>query len=564
MNFNYYNKDNQIRQMNIQVGKEWNSYKKESSNHFINSILNYVDKNSDGKVDQEEISILQKLVKIIDSQIDKFKNNNIIENEELEFVINAIEAGELETLEGNKNESLRTANVINLPADKDKLTDYKYLTSFWDDNDNIKLTEVNVDYSAFDKLSEGKYFIETWKMSISEDGTVTYTPVIKKIQDSHQDGTTNWSEGINRNISKIQLSKQACTPALAEFMSKIGEEEGFIIELIDDNSTWVEDLSIVRSDKKQLIPNTDSELILKMCDNNRKITADRRHITLHEQGAPAQKQNSNENSPIVQYSHTVSSEDVIEGISYLEGGNVLNTLTKNGEPAAVIGNESLKYTMLAMELDDSEDSVQVAKTQIAKELGIKQENLTIIPQYDFHIDMHYRALNDGQMGIPDYETGITVLNELTQNIDKKLTSSNIQSEQKEILENKKQKYLKLLAKLKEMQVATAEISKAAEEELKKQGYEIVKIPCFTDIDNGKKGLLGSSVENPVNYMNGVCGTSTKTGNKFYITNTSGDADLDEYMKNYLKQNVGFDKVFFAPTKNYLSALGGIDCLTKEF
>ena len=36
------------------------------------------------------------------------------------------------------------------------------------------------------------------------------------------------------------------------------------------------------------------------------------------------------------------------------------------------------------------------------------------------------------------------------------------------------------------------------------------------------------------------------------------------MEKYFKEVVGFDKVYFAPTKKHLEALGGIDCLTKEF
>ena len=112
---------------------------------------------------------------------------------------------------------------------------------------------------------------------------------------------------------------------------------------------------------------------------------------------------------------------------------------------------------------------------------------------------------------------------------------------------------------------TDTISTNAENELKEKGYDVVKIPCFTEIDDGKdQGLDAKSVENPINYMNGVCGTSAKTGDKYYITNSSGDEILDKYMENYFKSVVGFDKIYFAPTKQYLSAMGGIDCLTKEF
>ena len=50
----------------------------------------------------------------------------------------------------------------------------------------------------------------------------------------------------------------------------------------------------------------------------------------------------------------------------------------------------------------------------------------------------------------------------------------------------------------------------------------------------------------------------------FTISASGDETLDKYMENYFKSVVGFDKVYFAPTKQYLSAMGGIDFLTKEF
>ena len=168
------------------------------------------------------------------------------------------------------------------------------------------------------------------------------------------------------------------------------------------------------------------------------------------------------------------------------------------------------------------------------------------------------------MAIPDYQAGIEVLSGLLQDIDTQIESANLSSEQKDSLQKKKVEYNKLLGQLEIMKSKTEAISTSAEKELKEKGYDIIKIPCFTDIDNGKDQRLDAKpVENPINYMNGICGTSSKTGDKYYITNTSGDETLDKYMENYFKNTVGFDKVYFAPTKQYLSGLGGIDCLTKE-
>jgi len=572
MEFNYFDKNGKIRQFKFSVGKEWNSYK-DNSQSLLNSVFNFVDKNSDGKIDEDELDILQKLFKVADSQIEETKNNNIIENKEIELLVNKIENNELETLEGNKPPELTTPKIIELPKDKDKLSNDSYLINTWGEQDNSIIDKVNVDYSALDNLDEGKYYIADWKTSINTEGKIIKMPVVRRIQNSNQDGTTNWSEGINRNISKIQFDKAGRSEVLIEFMNKIGQEQGFQIEILDGTEGWIEDLGIVRADKKQLIPNSELALRMKAYNNERKIFAQRRGITINTQGSAFQTDQTGMPSHAEQYSHTVSQDDSIEGKTYLEGGNVLNTLTKNGEPAAVIGDESIKYTLLAMssedivnlnELEMSEELVSKAKKQIASELGIKEENITYIPQYDFHIDMHYRPLNDGQMAVPDYGAGIDILKEFAQSIDEQIaTDSHISDETRINLENQKQEYLKLITKLEALKVKTEEISEAAENKLKESGYDIVKIPCFTDIDNGQSPLQ-KSVENPINYMNGICGTSAKTGDKFYITNTSGDENLDEYMENYFKNTVGFNKVYFAPTKKYLENLGGIDCLTKEF
>jgi len=571
MTFNYVDKNNQIKPIDIKTNDQWNSYKKDSPSS-LNSIFDIIDANSDGKVDKDELDILQKLLKVADSQIEETKNNNIIENEELELLVNKFKNNELETLEGNKPPELITPKFIELPKDKDKLSNYSYLIKTWGQKDNDTIDKVTVDYSVLNDLDEGKYYIADFEYSKDANGDRTniQTPVVRKIQNSNQDGTTNWSEGINRNIKKIQLDKGNFR-TLIEFMNNVGKEQGFEVEILDGKETWIEDLSIVRPDKKQLIPHSSLGFKMKTYDNESKIIAKRNRITINTQGHAFQTDKPNKPSHAEQYSISVSKDDVIEGKTYLEGGNVLNTLTKNGEPGAIIGNESIQYTLLAMnsdnianikDLENSKDLVNKAKKQIAFELGIKEENITYIPQFDFHIDMHYRPLHDGQVGIPDYEAGINILKGFVQDIDKQIDANSQTSEKTyNNLENQKEKYLKLITKLEDMKVKTEEISKEAENNLKANGYEIARIPCFTDIDDGNP--IEKSVEDSINYMNGICGTSDKTGDTFYITNTSGDAKLDAYMEKYFQNTIGIDKVYFAPTKKYLENLGGLDCISKE-
>ena len=63
-------------------------------------------------------------------------------------------------------------------------------------------------------------------------------------------------------------------------------------------------------------------------------------------------------------------------------------------------------------------------------------------------------------------------------------------------------------------------------------------------------------------MNGIGGTSEKTGQTFFITNKSEYPELQNIIEQSLRQ-AGIDKVYFVSTKEALSARGGIDCLTQE-
>ena len=561
MSYSYYDKNNKLIRINIEIGKEWKTY--QTDNNSLNSIFDAVDADNDGKVSKEELDILQKLFNIADSQNEQTGNNKILENGELDLLAENIKNYKLGEMKNNLSETNKTPENINIP--EDKFENYEYLKTAIVNGYN-KVIKAKVDYSELDKLEKGKYYIKYWDFFYDKNTRVqTVIPRANKVLKSNQDGTKNWSEGINREISKIQIYSEI-NDETKNFLQKVGEEQGFEVEIIDA-SRWLEDYSVETADKKQLIPYFDNDFVKKLSkfsDTQKKIREARESITDGAQGAAAQGQKAKK------YAANVAEEDLIQGKTYLEGGNVLNTLTKKGKPAAIIGEESIKYTMLAMGLEDTEESRKTAKAQIAKELGLEEKNITYIPQFDFHIDMHYRPLNDGQIGVPDYEEGIKFLDKYLKDIQ----------EQKEALEeipkddgkgkmsdwlkyhskvnslhSKEIKYEKLKQQLTELNEKTKEIREKAEQSLKENGYKLVKVPCFYDIDKSNE---------PVNYMNGICGTSKKTGDKFYITNTSQDEVLDKYIENYLKKKVGFDKIYFAPTTEYLKCEGGIDCLTKEF
>ncbi len=149
--------------MNIHAGQNWSSYKNKDDKSSLNSIFDIVDNNSDGKVDDEELNILQKLLKIADSQIDKFKDNNIIEEEELKLLIDKIKNLKLSTLDTNKSPKGifhgPTHEIIKIPDDINK-KNFTFLeaTSFL--NFYTQLT--------FDQFCHSEFISESTQSGISK------------------------------------------------------------------------------------------------------------------------------------------------------------------------------------------------------------------------------------------------------------------------------------------------------------------------------------------------------------------------------------------------------------
>ncbi len=401
-------------------------------------------------------------------------------------------------------------------------------------NKLLKVADQSVDNTKGNKQIENEELIALSKKI--QDGTIKDEVDAKTAERLNSNlAKTSWSEGVDRNISKINISTINVNnaqgrqfPVIKAELEAIGKEVGFEVndlKLLSSGGIWIEDYGVRRADDKMLVM---SEYAAGGVDASRRdrehIIQNRKHISTVGQGSATRYFDLMEAK--------FQQEDLVRSKSYLEGGNVLNTRLSDGTPAAVVGQESIGYTLQAMDLANNEENVEIAKKQIIEDLGLKAENVTFMPQYDFHIDMAYRPLHNGQMAVPDYDEGIKLLQE---------TPIEGMTEQ-----NKQE----LITQLTEMRDKTADIRRQAEEKLTEGGYEIVKIPCFATGSNST-----------INYMNGIGGTS-KTGESFYITNKSEYPELNEAMKKYFK-NAGIDKMYFVSTGPFLTAQGGIDCLTQE-
>lgn len=340
-----------------------------------------------------------------------------------------------------------------------------------------------------------------------------------KENEAEWDKNYNWSEGISRNISEIVINSYVAEDKeLVEVLEKIGEKEGFKVStsklgLGKGIAMWIEDYGIRRADGKIYIQPP-------MYNNVESI---------------AFKQNPIRNSFLSEeYSFLYDEAKLVYGKSYLEGGNVLNTRLKNSEAGAIVGLESINYTIEAMKLKGELSDFDIAKTQIAKDLGIKEDNLTFIQQPDFHIDMYYRPLQDGIIAAPDFESAIEIL--------KTTQVTNLDDKAKEQLINDLTKTAEFFA------------NKNFEKTLINKGYTIKKIPCFSPPSHINKTSI-------INFNNAICGTG-KNKNSFIITNESNYPELNEIIKKSF-QDAGVDSVYFVPTNKYLQFDGGIDCLTQE-
>ena len=474
---------------------------------------------------------MDKILHLSDKFIPRLQKNGVVESAEL---VEFLDRLEYEIPLDGKSVKIYGAVDTNITP----LKSFEYFAPYEDkQTGKNKIIKVKVDYSNIEPGS--KCVIRDYQLIKLEDGAFISRPIIADIQSPVREVTENWSEGLDRHIKTIKICKSKTDkdlPIVAAELEDIGQQMGFNVEVIPFDDVWFEDVAVVRQDGMVYIPFDDidfTELNTSRAERY-EIISDGQQGRLTNEGSASE------------FALRVDEGDKVYGSSYLEGGNVLNTRMEDGTAAAVIGEESIQYTLAVLELPYNEKNVEQAKNQIAKDLGLKKENITFIPQIDFHIDMSYRPLHNGEIACPDYKAGAELL--------EKTEIEGMSDEMKETFIS----YLSSLSKMSEG------ILNDAENRLKSAGYKIVKVPCFSDVSHPVKlGKKDSDYINipKVNYMNGIAGTSEKNGT-FYITNVSNYSELDNAIQQFF-ENYGIDNVFFVSTQNFLIGNGGIDCLTLE-
>ena len=387
--------------------------------------------------------------------------------------------------------------------------------------------EGKIDFSNINIEGYENYVVEWFSAPVKTKHWrfIVYPKLSKKKQESVE--KQNRSEWFNRKIETIRVHKNINNELFAQLYT-VSNELWFKLETVPSSTgPWIEDYSIRRHDGKIYIPPED--FTWSYVSESRKKISNSRQWQVRT------------NKDATNYSNVLGENDIIRGKSYLEWWNVLNTIV-NGKPWAIVWDESIYYSLKAMKLDDTEENREIVKKQIAEDLWIEYEQLTFIPQIDFHIDMVYRPLQDGTIAVPDYSLWIEMFSKYVSN---------------DYLY--KQQYLDGLI---EMQNNTNWVLDEAENLLGKWWYKIKKTPSFT-IPNGwyKKLWMDAYVTPIINFMNWV-GWRTKDWMVYYITNTSTFPELDKAMKKYF-QKIGINKIYFLDTQEYLNKFWAFDCLTQE-
>lgn len=137
MDFSYYNNNNKVK-LNIEIGSNWESLN--IQNKQLNTIFSKID-DGDRKISENELTLLEKILKKADNILIETSNNNILENEELDEVINQIDKGEIK---------LSKKNIAKIPENL-------YATGYIEiQHSNKQVYEIRQDSKKFYQAEEDK------------------------------------------------------------------------------------------------------------------------------------------------------------------------------------------------------------------------------------------------------------------------------------------------------------------------------------------------------------------------------------------------------------------------
>lgn len=226
--------------------------------------------------------------------------------------------------------------------------------------------------------------------------------------------------------------------------------------------------------------------------------------------------------------------------SNVQGGNCFLGKLPTGENFALIGQDALCIRRDSTPWSGGDVIKTVTKQEVAKEMGIKPENLYVIPQPDFHLDMAIRPLKYPYVLVDDMD----------------LTFSMAKTDkQRDYLKNE----VYLLSQKEMIAEKKYATPKQTAEELEKHGFKPIMVP-------GSFGFYRTVL----NYMNAIV-HQNPDGSLTYITNRSERGkkfwlglNMEKIFTEYLKtQCPDVKDVIFIDWQTMGRESAGIHCLTSE-
>lgn len=233
----------------------------------------------------------------------------------------------------------------------------------------------------------------------------------------------------------------------------------------------------------------------------------------------------------------------------LEGGNCFLGKKPDGAPYAIVGINAFEGITRHALMDEYTYSIllQSRKQDIANELGVKVQNLYIIKQPDFHLDLAIRPLHYPYVLVGDPN--------LTIDLAKQSYPDTVYQSDAIYRMDKN----RIRPSLGQDHATPDETVK----QLESFGFKPIKVP----------GLLGHPYKD-LNYMNAIVHQDSD-GKLIYVTNRNNSyktlegINFERIFVDYLKEHVpSIKRVIFIDAKGFIQQMlygrdGGIHCLSLE-
>lgn len=327
-------------------------------------------------------------------------------------------------------------------------------------------------------------------------------------------------------------------------LKKIGDIEGFSVELHPACSDWVRDSSYTLSDSNMLVPAYITEE--QMFEIER---ASAKIVRL----PPECKMWTHLGflgsvTPKIDYIRLVAWSDM--GFSplpitfsdlYFQGGNILKAETRQGEKCTLIGvyNVLASHFLLKREVEEIKKLFEQTFAEKVAFCGI-----THLEQLSYHLDIAILPLMGAKVLIQDHDESVTLLRKL-------LDSPQVSPEEK-------QQFTLYLQDAQQLADLTRQKRLRLKQEMLEQGFEPISI-------SGAYYIAG---EGAVNYLNALHGYA-KSKNSFVITfsySTPGEKYLQGVFTHHLQQ-FGVERVYYVSSPIASSMLtdgGGLRCDTCDW